>query len=30
MRDELLLQAKTAAHLAQKAGADDARAYVMR
>ena len=30
MRDELLLKAKTAAHLAQKAGADDARAYVMR
>jgi PmbA protein len=30
MRDELLLKAKNAANLAQKAGADDARAYVQR
>ena len=30
MRDELLLKAKYAANLAQKAGADDARAYVQR
>ena len=30
MREELLLKARSAADTAQKAGADDARAYVMR